>query len=87
MKASRARWLLYVTDECELCEHAVAVLAEARLPDFECVGIDGDARLAARYGVRVPVLHDAVSQRELGWPFDALDVSRFLCGETPYSSR
>ena len=78
---SGARWLLYVTEDCKLCDHAVDVLAEARAPDFECIDIDGDANLVERYGVRVPVLHDVAGNRDLGWPFDARDVVRFLSGE------
>jgi hypothetical protein len=69
---------LYVSEECELCDRAIAVLAEARAPDFECVGIEDDAELDERYGVRVPVLRDVASARELGWPFDVADVARFL---------
>jgi len=49
-----------------------------RAPDFESVWIDDDADLEARYGERVPVLRDADSNRELGWPFDAGDLQAFL---------
>jgi hypothetical protein len=69
---------LYVSEECELCDRAIAVLAEVRAPDFECVCIEHDADLNARYGVRVPVLHDVVHNRDLGWPFDAGALARFL---------
>ncbi|MEZ5461025.1 glutaredoxin family protein [Dokdonella sp.] len=69
---------LYVSEECELCDRAIAVLAQARAPDFECVGIEGNAALEQRYGVRVPVLYDSQRNRELGWPFDADSVVRFL---------
>ncbi|MBN8482078.1 MAG: glutaredoxin family protein [Xanthomonadales bacterium] len=73
-----ATLVLYVTDDCGLCDRAVDVLAQVRAPDFECIGIDGDRGLEARYGVRVPVLVDAVDGRELGWPFDAAAVASFL---------
>ena len=53
-------------------------LAEARAPDFECIGIDGDDDLEARYGVRVPVLVDRAAGRELGWPFDVAAIASFL---------
>ena len=71
---------LYVTSDCCLCDHAVDVLALARAPDFACVGIDGDATLEARYGVRVPVLFEVATGRELDWPFDAARVRAFLEG-------
>ncbi|HNR92003.1 MAG TPA: glutaredoxin family protein [Dokdonella sp.] len=69
---------LYVTTDCCLCDEAVDVLAQAHAPDFECVGIDGDAMLEARYGARVPVLFAVADGRELDWPFDAAAVTAFL---------
>lgn len=72
------RYRLYQRDHCPLCDQALAVLAAARLPEFETVWIDDDEALEARYGVRVPVLQDAVSGRELGWPFDVAAVREFL---------
>ena len=70
--------LLYQRDHCHLCDQALAALAAARAPDFESVFIDDDAALEARYGLRVPVLRDAVGERELDWPFDAARVRAFL---------
>ena len=72
------RLLLYQRDDCKLCDEAVALLARARVPDFESVWIDGDAELEARYGERVPVLRDEASGRELEWPFDAADLRVFF---------
>jgi hypothetical protein len=69
---------LYQRDDCKLCDQAVALLARARVPDFESVWIDGDPALEARYGERVPVLRDEASGRELGWPFDAATTRAFL---------
>ena len=65
------RLILYQRDDCPLCDHALAVLAAARVPEFESVWIDGDDALEARYGARVPVLRDEASGREWDWPFDA----------------
>ena len=73
------RLTLYQRDDCHLCDLAIDVLAQARVPDFDSVFIDGDAELEARYGERVPVLR-AVSGRELGWPFDAAAVRALLSG-------
>lgn len=70
--------ILYQRDDCKLCDQAVALLARMRAPDFESVWIDGDANLETRYGMRVPVLHDAGSGRELDWPFDADSLRAFL---------
>jgi len=65
------RLILYQRDDCHLCDLALEVLAQARVPDFTSVFIDEDLELETRYGERVPVLREAESDRELGWPFDA----------------
>jgi hypothetical protein len=70
--------VLYQRDYCHLCDQALAVLAEARAPDFDSVWVDDSAELAQRYGTRVPVLHDLRDGRELDWPFDAAEVSRWI---------
>ncbi|HVI25924.1 MAG TPA: glutaredoxin family protein [Xanthomonadaceae bacterium] len=63
------RFILFQRDDCHLCDLALDVLAQARLPAFDSVFIDGDARLEAAYGDRVPVLRETGSGRELDWPF------------------
>jgi len=70
--------ILYQRDYCHLCDMALAVLAEARAPDFDSQWVDDSAELEARYGVRVPVLRDNRAGRELDWPFDAVAVRAFL---------
>lgn len=72
------RLSLYQRDDCHLCDLALAELARARAPEFESVWIDGDNGLEARYGLRVPVLREETSGRELEWPFDAQAIARFL---------
>ena len=71
------RLTLYQRDDCHLCDLALDVLAQARVPDFDSVFIDGDAGLEARYGDRVPVLRTDAG-RELGWPFDTAAVRALL---------
>jgi len=70
--------ILYQRDDCPLCDKALAVLAAARVPEFESVWIDGDQALEASYGTRVPVLRDVANGRELDWPFDAASVREAL---------
>ncbi|MDQ0011432.1 hypothetical protein J2T07_003642 [Luteibacter jiangsuensis] len=71
-----SHFTLFQRDDCHLCDQALAVLAEARFPDFVSVWIDDDDGLEARYGARVPVLRreDGV---ELEWPFDVETARRF----------
>ncbi len=70
--------VLYQRDYCHLCDQALAVMAQARAPDFDSVWVDDDEGLEARYGTRVPVLRDNRDGRELDWPFDAQAVQQFL---------
>jgi hypothetical protein len=74
------RLRLFQRDDCPLCDQALAVLAAARVPDFESVWIDDDPGLEARYGARVPVLRDDARDVELDWPFDAERLGAFLRG-------
>ena len=69
--------ILYQRDYCHLCDLALAVLAEARAPEFDSVWVDDMVELEQRYGTRVPVLHDARDGRELDWPFDAAAVRSY----------
>ena len=69
---------LYQRDDCHLCDLALEVLARAGAPDFDSIFIDGDAALEVHYGLRVPVLRDATSGRELDWPFDIDTARTFL---------
>lgn len=69
--------VLYQRDDCHLCDQALAVLAQARAPEFVSVFIDEDDELEARYGSRVPVLCDS-NGNELDWPFDSQTVNHWL---------
>ena len=72
------RFLLFQRDDCHLCDLALEALAAARAPEFGSVFIDGDDALEARYGMRVPVLRDGASGRELDWPFAADTLAAFF---------
>ena len=67
---------LYQRDDCHLCDLALAVLAVAKVPEFQSVFIDDEPTLEERYGHRVPVLRDEVTGLELDWPFDAAQLNR-----------
>jgi glutaredoxin len=70
--------ILYQRDDCPLCDQALAVLAAARVPEFDSVWIDEDDALEARYGARVPVLRDDAGGVELDWPFDIAGLRAFV---------
>lgn len=71
------KFVLYQRDDCHLCDQALAVLAQARAPEFVSVFIDEDDELETRYGSRVPVLCDSKGN-ELDWPFDSQTVNHWL---------
>lgn len=76
--AGASQWMLFQRDDCHLCDEAIAILAEAGMPEFDSIWIDDDVVLESRYGVRVPVLRDASDDRELDWPFDMESVKAFV---------
>ncbi len=78
IRSRMSQLILYQRDYCHLCDLALAVLAEARLPDFDSVWVDDSEALVQRYGSRVPVLRDDSNGRELNWPFDAAAVRAIL---------
>ena len=69
---------LFQRDDCHLCDLALDVLAQARVPEFDSVFIDGDPALEEAYGERVPVLREETGARELAWPFDADTLRAWL---------
>lgn len=71
-------YVLYQRDDCHLCDLALGVLAQARLPEPDSVFIDDDPALEARYGQRVPVLRNTATGAELDWPFAAGAVRQWL---------
>jgi hypothetical protein len=76
-KAGGPVFTLYQRDDCQLCDQALAVLAQARVADLDSVFIDDDTALEACYGLRVPVLRDAQG-RELDWPFDVAGLRAWI---------
>jgi glutaredoxin len=68
---------LYGTAFCHLCEQAETVLREIGI-EADYIDIADDDELLEKYGIRIPVLKRADTGTELGWPFDAVAISRFL---------
>lgn len=76
--------VLYHTAACHLCEEAeelvTAYFAAHDVEPISLVRVDiaDDEALLARYGVLIPVLLEVATGRELRWPFDSNDISRFF---------
>lgn len=69
--------ILYGTEFCHLCDEAKTILCETGI-EAEHIDIAEDDELLEKYGIRIPVLKRVDNGAELGWPFDAVTVSRFL---------
>ncbi len=72
---------LYTTAGCHLCERAERMLrelAEDGAFRLESVDIADDPELFERYGVRIPVVRNAASGEELGWPFSREQLAGLL---------
>jgi thiol-disulfide isomerase/thioredoxin len=72
----------YTTGGCHLCEEAKALLQQllAKQPDkfqVEVVDIVASDELVERYGTRIPVVTKEGTQKDLGWPFDYVELQRF----------
>jgi hypothetical protein len=77
------RLFLLGTEGCHLCEEAQGVVADclAKLPaklEIESVDIAVHHEWEALYALRIPVLLETESRREIGWPFDHDQVTFFL---------
>ncbi len=69
--------IFYTTDSCHLCKQAEVLLQELQARhDFilESVDIAADASLVERYGIRIPVVKNALTLEERGWPFHLADL-------------
>lgn len=78
---------LYTTLGCHLCEQAHSLALQHQQvsgANMEIVPIEiSDSEdLMEEYGIRIPVLKLISSGLELGWPFDAIELARFLDQKT-----
>ncbi len=71
---------LYSTLGCHLCEHAKAVMANCLEEGtvLDEVDIADDEALMEAYGIRIPVVKDPRSGKEIGWPFDETQFNAWL---------
>jgi len=72
---------LFSTSGCHLCELAKQQLDALAIQNslvYEEIEIALSEELVELYGVRIPVLREAVSGREIGWPFDLALLEGFL---------
>ena len=75
------RLVLLGTTACHLCEDAETLIKET-LPNVkvEIIDIAEQEQWQALYALRIPVLLDLDSQKELAWRFTEDDVRKFIKG-------
>lgn len=69
--------ILFGTEGCHLCEEAEGLVVQAGLK-VEKRDIMDDEDWQQRYGIRIPVLLNQASGRELGWPFSLKQLRQFV---------
>ncbi len=76
-ESDRPQWILYATQGCHLCEQ-VAQLLDDRHIKVTVVEIAHDDQLIEQYGMRIPVLQQTTTGKELNWPFDRSQLFDFI---------
>jgi hypothetical protein len=72
------KYVFYTTEGCHLCEQAWAIVTDqglvSAMTQVEIIHEEADV---ARYGIRIPVIKNNLTEKEMGWPFDAEDLTNF----------
>lgn len=77
MPSKSINYILFHTDMCHLCELASDLLIQTGVL-FISQDICDDESLAEQYGIRIPVLKQIDTNKELNWPFDIDTLKQFL---------
>lgn len=74
-----AKFNLYGTEGCHLCEDALA-MCEQVMPeaDINVVDIIDDEKLVELYRISIPVLERLSDQAKLFWPFEQKQILELL---------
>ncbi|AQQ01138.1 thiol-disulfide isomerase [Pseudoalteromonas aliena] len=74
-----AKWILYHTDGCHLCEQAEQIIMALIDNRSELLSVDimSDEQLIAEYQISIPVLKSEHGE-QLFWPFTSHSVREFL---------
>jgi hypothetical protein len=70
-------FLLFGTEGCHLCEEAERLLIDAGIA-FQAKDIMDREEWQQKFGLLIPVLWHADSQRQLDWPFDNRQLREFI---------
>lgn len=73
--------ILYTTDACHLCKEAEALLEQlsnSAAVIVESIDISSDEELVSRYGIRIPVVKNKLTDIEIGWPFGLAELANLI---------
>lgn len=70
--------ILFGTSGCHLCEQAELIVNACVPEGVDYVDIAEQEQWQEQYAVRIPVLYDPKTKQELGWPFDQVEVEKFV---------
>ncbi|TDF42473.1 glutaredoxin family protein [Alteromonadaceae bacterium M269] len=76
----QAKFILYSTDGCHLCELAKQVLLNFGLvqEQIQTIDIMDDDMLLSEYKESIPVVMNKENSKRLFWPFNVEDVEEIL---------
>ena len=76
------RLILFGTSACHLCEQADTLVNECVQDGadltIDAIDIAEQTQWQEPYALRIPVLYDPETGRDLGWPFDAAQIKAFF---------
>lgn len=73
------KFAFYTTEGCHLCEQAwEIVIAQGLVNQMTQIEIIHDEADIARYGIRIPVIKNNETDKEIGWPFDSIELADFI---------
>ena len=76
-----ATLILYTTEACHLCREAEQLLqqlSESIEVTVEAIDISADEELVSRYGIRIPVVKNKLTDIEIGWPFGLAELANLI---------
>jgi Glutaredoxin-like domain (DUF836) len=76
------RLLLFGTSGCHLCEQAEQIINDCLPKDcdlmIETIDIAEQEHWQEQYALCIPVLYHPETKKDLGWPFDQMNVKEFI---------
>lgn len=77
------KMILYTTDGCHLCDLAKEAVEQSGIADSIDLAefdITTDKQLVELYGIRIPVIKDRQTGKEIGWPFNDTSFAQWYEG-------